>query len=205
MPVFVDGQAQPVFPTGSANWINHELWVETTVDSDFDGKLDRIHVDVSRVRETDTDGLKVPVVMEVSPYYGGSVNVVNWAVDHEIGFPPATRVVRAPNVTNTSPQISTAHEATWVPRGFADPRTDGPATRGRQTRGGRLIERGGGRAALCRARRPSRVTSRSSSSVCICGIAPNSRSWSIEAPPSTHSRPAGVESGPITGRGCGHC
>jgi len=119
VPTFVNGLAQAVFPTGSANWVNHELWVETEVDSDFDGKPDRIHVDVSRVRETDTEGLKVPVIMEASPYYAGNSNVVNWAVDHELGFPPATRPVRSPMVFNTSPTISTSFESTWVPRGFA--------------------------------------------------------------------------------------
>jgi X-Pro dipeptidyl-peptidase len=124
-PVFVDGQAQPVFPTSSAQWINEELWVETDVDSDGDGKLDRVHVDVSRVQETETAGLKVPVVMEASPYYAGNANVVNWAVDHEIGFPPATRPVTAPNIRNTSPTISTAHESNWVPRGFAVVHTEG--------------------------------------------------------------------------------
>jgi predicted acyl esterase len=119
VPTFVNGLSQAVFPTGSANWVNHELWVETSVDSDFDGKLDRIHVDVSRVRETDTENLKVPVIYETSPYYGGDVPVVNWAVDHELGFPPATRPVASPTFFNTSPVISTSFENAWVPRGFA--------------------------------------------------------------------------------------
>jgi predicted acyl esterase len=127
-PVFTNGEAQPVFPTGSANWINHELWVEAPFDSDGDGSFDRIHADVSRVRETDTEDLKVPVVMEASPYYAGSVNVRNWSVNHEIGFPPADRVVRSPSIQNTSPQISTAHEATWVPRGFAVMHVEGTGT-----------------------------------------------------------------------------
>jgi X-Pro dipeptidyl-peptidase len=52
-PVFVDGQAQPVFSMNPATWIRHELWVESEIDSDFDGKLDRIHIDVSRVQETE--------------------------------------------------------------------------------------------------------------------------------------------------------
>ena len=92
----------------SANWVNHELWVETTMDTDFDGRLDRVHVDVSRPMETETDGLKVPVIYEDSPYYAGGADVTNWAVDHEIGVPPATRP-RAPFFTagNTSPTIST--------------------------------------------------------------------------------------------------
>ena len=105
-----------------------ELWVESEIDSDFDGKLDRIHADVSRVAETETQGLKVPVVFEVSPYYGGSVDVVNWAVDHEIGEPPATRPVTSPVFFNTSPTISRSHESTWVPRGFAVVHAEGTGT-----------------------------------------------------------------------------
>jgi X-Pro dipeptidyl-peptidase len=127
-PVFVDGQAQPVFSTNPATWIRQELWVETTIDSDFDGQLDRIHIDVARVMETDTIGLKVPVVMEVSPYYGGDVPVTNWAVDHEIGQPPTTRPVATPTFFDTSPIISNSHVATWVPRGFAVVHAEGTGT-----------------------------------------------------------------------------
>jgi X-Pro dipeptidyl-peptidase len=127
-PVFVDGQAQPVFSTVPATWIRQELWVETTIDSDFDGALDRIHIDVARVQETDTIGLKVPVVMEVSPYYGGNVDVVNWSVDHEIGQPPTFRPVTAPDFFDTSPIISNSHTANWVPRGFAVVHAEGTGT-----------------------------------------------------------------------------
>lgn len=119
-PVFVDGQAQPVFSTSSATWIRQEGWAESTIDSDFDGKLDRIHFDVVRVMETETIGLKVPVVMEVSPYYAGGATIFNWGVDHEIGEPPTTKppYIRT-NFGNTSPIVSNALNSTWVPRGFA--------------------------------------------------------------------------------------
>ncbi|HEU4450119.1 MAG TPA: Xaa-Pro dipeptidyl-peptidase [Gaiellaceae bacterium] len=127
-PVFVDGQAQPVFSTSSATWVRQELWVESDIDSDFDGELDRIHIDVTRVQETETIGLRVPVVMEVSPYYGGSVDVVNWDVDHELGEPPATRPVTAPVFRDTSPIISNSHVSTWVPRGFAVVHAEGTGT-----------------------------------------------------------------------------
>jgi len=61
--VIVDGQAQVVeaFKDKQA-WIKHHLWVETTFDSDGDGRLDRMHVDVTRPKQTDTEGLKEPVV-----------------------------------------------------------------------------------------------------------------------------------------------
>ena len=127
-PVFIDGQAQPVFSNVPATWIREELWVETTIDSDFDGQVDRIHIDVARVRETETIGLKVPVVMEVSPYYGGSVDVVNWSVDHEIGDPPTFRPTTAPVFFDTSPIISNSHTSTWVPRGFAVVHAEGTGT-----------------------------------------------------------------------------
>jgi X-Pro dipeptidyl-peptidase len=51
-----DGQAARVLD-GAGDLIRQELWVETTIDSDFDGVLDRIHIDVTRVQETDTIGL----------------------------------------------------------------------------------------------------------------------------------------------------
>ena len=68
--VFVDGQAQvvPQFED-SAQWIRERLWVETEFDSDKDGRKDRVFVDVTRQRQTETEGLKVPVVYESSPYF----------------------------------------------------------------------------------------------------------------------------------------
>ena len=129
VPTFVNGLSQAVFATGSANWVNHELWVETTMDTDFDGRRDRVHVDVSRPTETETDGLKVPVVYEDSPYYAGGADITNWEVDHPIGQPPATRP-RAPffPAGNTSPVISTSHENAWVPRGFAVVHSESPGS-----------------------------------------------------------------------------
>ncbi len=70
-PVFKDGEAQIVEAFNDASkWIRHDLWVETTVDSDGDGRLDRVHVDVTRPPQTE-NGLKLPVVYETSPYYAG--------------------------------------------------------------------------------------------------------------------------------------
>jgi predicted acyl esterase len=129
VPTFVNGMAQAVFPTTSAGWVNHDLWVELDVDSDGDGLRDRVHADVSRPTETDSDGLKVPVIFEDSPYYAGGADVVNWSVDHELGVPPATRI-RAPLIAGRphTPQISTAHENPWVSRGFAVMHAESPGT-----------------------------------------------------------------------------
>src|SRR5689334_17777191 len=72
-PIFVNGMAQivPAFQD-SSQWIRQDLWVETSIDSDRNGKKDRVHVDVTRPKQTDTDGLKVSIVYGSSPYYAGT-------------------------------------------------------------------------------------------------------------------------------------
>ena len=73
--MFADGQAQivPAFQD-AAQWIKESLWVETEFDSDGDGKTDRVFVDVTRPQQTETEGLKVPVIYASSPYYAGTAN-----------------------------------------------------------------------------------------------------------------------------------
>jgi X-Pro dipeptidyl-peptidase len=61
-----NGVTQPVFSYADA--IREHVYVESSVDSDLDGKLDRVNVDIIRPKETD-QGLKVPVIMDESPYY----------------------------------------------------------------------------------------------------------------------------------------
>ncbi|MBE2316733.1 Xaa-Pro dipeptidyl-peptidase [Solirubrobacter sp. CPCC 204708] len=131
VPTFINGLAQPVFATAEADWINYELWVESNFDSDRDGKKDRIHVDVSRPKETETDGLKVPVIFEDSPYYAGGSDSPNFSVEHELGVPPAARI-RAPDYfpspTATSPRISTSWEPQFVPLGYAVVHAESPGS-----------------------------------------------------------------------------
>ena len=64
-PTFKNGLAQAVFTTDQSKWISYDGWVQSNSDSDHDGKLDRIHFDVTRPPETD-QGLKVPTIMEAS-------------------------------------------------------------------------------------------------------------------------------------------
>ncbi|MEM9660465.1 MAG: Xaa-Pro dipeptidyl-peptidase, partial [Planctomycetota bacterium] len=62
VPVFKDGEAQIVDGFKDSDyWIRHDLWVETDFDSDEDGKPDRMHVSVTRPRQTETEGLQLPV------------------------------------------------------------------------------------------------------------------------------------------------
>src|SRR5262245_35318181 len=60
------GLTQPVFSYADA--IREHVRVQSTVDSDGDGKKDLIRVDIIRPKESDS-GLKVPVIMQESPYY----------------------------------------------------------------------------------------------------------------------------------------
>ncbi|HVQ97105.1 MAG TPA: Xaa-Pro dipeptidyl-peptidase [Mycobacteriales bacterium] len=84
-PVFADGQAQPVFdPT---DVVRQSLWVRAPVDSDADGQPDEMYVEVVRPRATE-DGLRVPVVYMVSPYFAGGNDITNHDVDVELYLPP---------------------------------------------------------------------------------------------------------------------
>ena len=72
-PVIEDGEAQIVKAfEDPAYWIREDLWVETEFDSDGDGRPDRMHVDVTRPRQTETEGLKLPVIYNSSPYFAGT-------------------------------------------------------------------------------------------------------------------------------------
>src|SRR5262245_49750497 len=63
------GVTQPVFSYTEA--IQEVVYVETPMDSDGDGRHDLIAMDIIRPRETGS-GLKVPTIMEASPYFGRS-------------------------------------------------------------------------------------------------------------------------------------
>ncbi len=119
-PIFVDGQAQivPAFED-SAQWVRQQLWVEAEFDTDGDGKPDRMHVAVVRPWQTDTEGLKVPIIYESSPYFSGVAGTAMWDVQHELGAEPPTRTPPPPVRTRTRPGISNSQVNTWVPRGFA--------------------------------------------------------------------------------------
>ncbi|MCH1402391.1 MAG: Xaa-Pro dipeptidyl-peptidase, partial [Schleiferiaceae bacterium] len=130
-PFFVDGEAQIV--PGFENpdeWIREDLWVETSFDTDGDGKPDRMHVDVTRPAQTN-DGLQLPVIYETSPYYAGTAGndpELFWNVKHEIGEVPAppkhVEVLRR----GQRPIISNSQVRTWVPRGYIVVHSSSPGT-----------------------------------------------------------------------------
>ncbi|MGE4620028.1 MAG: Xaa-Pro dipeptidyl-peptidase [Planctomycetota bacterium] len=131
--VFDDGQAQVVEAfKDSEQWIQNDLWVETTFDSDGDGRLDRMHVDVTRQRQTDTEGLKVPVIYNSSPYFSGTGangKQYSWDPRHEVGEKPPMHETPPPiKHQDPRPMISGRQVDRWVPRGFAVVHSESPGT-----------------------------------------------------------------------------
>jgi len=113
-----------------SEWIREELWVETEFDSDGDGRLDRVHVAVVRQAQTDSEGLKVPVIYGSSPYYSGTAGLADlfWDVNHELGEQPPPKEKYEGFKPRTRPGISSGFVADWLPRGFAVVHSESPGT-----------------------------------------------------------------------------
>jgi X-Pro dipeptidyl-peptidase len=133
VPVIVNGEAQkiPAFEN-SDEWIKHDLWVETEFDTDGDGKKDRMHVDVTRPSQTETEGLKLPVIYESSPYFAGTGSTASqyfWNVRQELNADPPERNDTPPIVRRGQrPVISTSQTRTWIPYGFIIVHSSAPGT-----------------------------------------------------------------------------
>lgn len=130
-PIFENGEAQ-IIPElkDSSNWIRHDLWVETEFDTDGDGKLDRMHVDVTRPRQTETEGLKLPIIYASSPYYAGTAGnaPIFWDVKHELGAPATSRNTVEVQRRGQRPIISNDEIMAWVPRGYIVVHSSSPGT-----------------------------------------------------------------------------
>lgn len=133
VPVFVNGLAQkvPEFEDKN-NWIRHDLWVETEFDCDGDGKKDRMHVDVTRPSQTETEGLKLPVIYESSPYFAGTGSGDKqylWDVNQELNVDPKERK-HIPMIVRKGerPIISNAQVNQWLPYGFIVIHSEAPGT-----------------------------------------------------------------------------
>jgi len=132
-PYFENGEAQTVKAFEDPDlWIRHDLWVETEFDTDGDGNPDRMHVDVTRQRQTETKGLKLPVIYVTSPYFAGTAGInpdYFWNVHHEIGATPPP-LVHPPEIKRRGvrPIISKSHIKTWLPRGYIVVHSSSPGT-----------------------------------------------------------------------------
>ncbi|HYQ68866.1 Xaa-Pro dipeptidyl-peptidase [Actinophytocola sp.] len=117
-----NGVSSPQFDL--ANAVEETLFVQTTVDSDLDGVLDRVRVRLSRPGETETRGIKVPVIFEHSPYRyntgGGENHNVDFSVLPQEGIQPfAARDAGTPTGARPQPDLPGALDNYWVPRGYA--------------------------------------------------------------------------------------
>jgi len=113
-----------------SEWIREELWVETEFDSDGNGTMDRVHVAVVRQAQTESEGLKVPVIYGSSPYYSGTAGLAEifWDVKQEVGDPPPPKPKYGGFEGTTRPGISNGYVADWLPRGFAVAHSESPGT-----------------------------------------------------------------------------
>ncbi|MEC3978680.1 Xaa-Pro dipeptidyl-peptidase [Amycolatopsis sp. H20-H5] len=59
--------SEPVYDFASA--VRETVWVDIGRDGDGDGKSDRVAADIVRPKEAADQGIKVPVIMDASPYY----------------------------------------------------------------------------------------------------------------------------------------
>jgi X-Pro dipeptidyl-peptidase len=113
--VVEDGVSQPQFAFEDA--ITEQVRVQTTVDSDLDGALDRLGVTVFRPRETATLGIDVPVIFEHSPYRFGTGNAENHPVD--VDLLPQDRIRPHGAAPHAGPDLSVGSVEFWVSRGYA--------------------------------------------------------------------------------------
>ena len=131
-PAFKDGQAQIIEAFSNPDeWIREDLWVETEFDTDGDGRPDRMHVAVTRPQQTETEGLKLPVIYETSPYYAGTAGMAKglfWNVEHEIGATPPPRTHVEVTRRGERPIISNSQIRRWVPRGYVVVHSSSPGT-----------------------------------------------------------------------------
>ncbi len=95
-----DGLTQPIHDFAAA--VTQRVWVETDLDTDFDGVPDRVLVDLSRPAATE-DGLKVPVVLEASPYRSGTWGAAPNNTDLDPVRLPQSRFAPAGGAARTQP------------------------------------------------------------------------------------------------------
>lgn len=133
VPQLKDGQAQVIEEfSDPEQWIRHDLWVETEFDSDGDGRLDLVHVDVTRPRQTEGNGIRLPVIYESSPYFAGTGSGDRqylWDVKQELNSEsPPRKHVPAITAKINRPVISNSQIKEWVPRGFIVVHSSSPGT-----------------------------------------------------------------------------
>ena len=159
------------------------MWVESEVDSDRDGARDLIRVRISRPREAQERGYKVPVVYEHSPYRGDTGNPANHDVDfdtlpQERGARASASARRGAAVRRGKRTGRKAHRASAGPR---------PTCPARSTT---TTCRAATRSCSARASAPSTRTAARTSAPTPRRSAPRPRSTGSTAAPAASTTPA---------------
>lgn len=115
LAVVRDGRTQPQYSYADA--IREVVHVETSVDSDGDGRRDRVAVFVTRPRQSD-GAHKVAVILEASPYFGGLIE----APHHPTEIVDQPRLSPWTPPTHAKPAVDYArsnYDNYFVARGYA--------------------------------------------------------------------------------------
>ncbi|GAK10626.1 putative Xaa-Pro dipeptidyl-peptidase [Geomicrobium sp. JCM 19039] len=102
----------PIYSTDDV--IIEHLYVETEVDTDGDGELDRVSIQVMRPN-TDSD-VEVPVIYEMSPYRSG-INPINFH-DVDVDLTPVEALAGVPFANEATTQNLGRLGNYYVPRGY---------------------------------------------------------------------------------------
>ena len=120
--VVKDGVTQPVYAAAAV--INERIWVQTTIDTDADGALDRVAIDIERP----AGHARVATILTASPYWQCCQDVANHPVD--VNRLPQESLTLGQGQTQDvssllAAQATTANRmaaeisARYVPRGYA--------------------------------------------------------------------------------------
>lgn len=83
-PLYFNGK--PLASFDPANFIREVVYVETDMDTDYDGKADLVKVEILRPVDSN-NGLKVPAVFTASPYNQGTNDEWGDKVTHHVNHP----------------------------------------------------------------------------------------------------------------------
>lgn len=83
-PIYFNGK--PIASFDPTRFIREVVYVETDMDTDYDGKADLVKVEIMRPADSN-DGLKVPAVFTASPYNQGTNDKWGEEITHNVNVP----------------------------------------------------------------------------------------------------------------------
>ncbi|MEY8441055.1 Xaa-Pro dipeptidyl-peptidase [Lactobacillaceae bacterium 24-114] len=83
-PLFFNGK--PIASFDSTKFIREVIYIETDMDTDYDGQADLVKAEIMRPADTNA-GLKVPVIFTASPYNQGTNDEWGEKVTHDVNRP----------------------------------------------------------------------------------------------------------------------